>query len=60
MDRHPDVWTAETVKAGLARFYHGVTGLHRALGGITPPHPWREKLTPPLGFQKVPAETDVP
>jgi hypothetical protein len=25
-------WTVETVKAGLSRFYRGVTGLHRALG----------------------------
>jgi hypothetical protein len=27
MDRHPYVWTTETVKAGLARFYREIAGV---------------------------------
>ena len=41
MDR--DLWTAETVKAGLARFYRAIAGV-----GLTPLHPPRPPpLTPP-------------
>ena len=37
MDRHPDVWTAETVKAGLTRFYHEIAGVGLAFPVSTRP-----------------------
>jgi hypothetical protein len=52
MDR--DLWTVETVKAGLSRFYRGVTPSTSEHGGSGPPVQSQRgapsKMTPPGGW----------
>ena len=45
MDRDP--WTAETVKAGLARFFHEIAGV-----GLTPPPTPSAPPSSPPEFKK--------